>query len=502
MNAIETKLLPRAGKILHVLCIARISGDKQDPRSLDDQVALIRNWLRQNYEGTYELKIISGIGSGERLDRKEVQQANDAIESGQFDLVIMEDLGRAFRRVHAILLCELCVDCGTRLIAINDSIDTANENWQVLAGFASMRHEMYNRDTSKRIRRSLTNRFHQGGTLQFVIYGYEKPVGAKLDTELRILPEARATYDEIFTRLENGASYSEVADWLNISGVPVGKYGRNQKKWNCSLVSRSVNNPILMGVRVRNNRVAYRDNKTGRSKTRKGRSEERIERPCPHLMIIDPERWVRVTSLLRERNAKWKRTKKFGEIDPRAGIPFKRTVWPGQHAKCGVCGRKMYWGGHGQRGHLVCSGARSYRCWNVVTCDGRLAARRIVEAVLREIESLPDFDAAFRERILISASKRRSAKAEQLKIIDRELAERERQIERVLDVLTTNDTSNALKVSFHRPLPKLWPRVGNRPCPLPPSCAGSAVRWVATAIHHHRSQDPLFPHRLPARYLL
>ena len=122
MNAIETKLLPRVGKILHVLCIARISGDKQDPRSLDDQVALIRNWLRQNYEGTSELKIISGIGSGERLDRKEVHEASDAIESGQFDLVIMEDLGRAFRRVHAILLCELCVDCGRLSIILLDTL--------------------------------------------------------------------------------------------------------------------------------------------------------------------------------------------------------------------------------------------------------------------------------------------------------------------------------------------------------------------------------------------
>jgi len=77
-------------------------------------------------------------------------------------LVIAEDLGRIFRRAHSQLFCELCEDYATRLVAINDNVDTGQDGWRVLAGFASVRHELYNADTSKRIRRSLRNRFLQG----------------------------------------------------------------------------------------------------------------------------------------------------------------------------------------------------------------------------------------------------------------------------------------------------------------------------------------------------
>src|SRR6185437_13632678 len=114
------------------------------------------------------------------------------------------DLGRIFRRIHAQLFCELCEDVGTRLIALNDHVDTAQDNWRVLAGFASMRHEMYNADTAKRIRRSLRNRFLQGGVVQTVVYGYFKPPGAKTDDELCKDPAAEPIIEGIVRMLEGG----------------------------------------------------------------------------------------------------------------------------------------------------------------------------------------------------------------------------------------------------------------------------------------------------------
>ena len=69
-----------------------------------------------------------------------------------------------------------------------------------------MRHEMYNSDTSKRIRRSLRNRFENGGVLGVQVFGIIKPLGAKKDSELSKDPEAQPIYDEMFRQLENGAS--------------------------------------------------------------------------------------------------------------------------------------------------------------------------------------------------------------------------------------------------------------------------------------------------------
>ena len=387
---LQPPLTARNGRQLKVLGIARVSTEHQNALSLDDQGALYRRWLDQHTDLPSQLKLIAGRGSGECLDRKEARQAIDEVETRTYDLVIAEDLGRIFRRVHAQLFCELCEDVGTRLIALNDHVDTAQDNWRVLAGFANMRHEMYNADTAKRIRRSLRNRFQMGGVIQSVVFGYIKPAGAKTDAELRRDPAAEPIYAEMFHRLEGGASYAEVADWLNEQGVKPGPAAR-RGYWTSILVAQLLHNQILKGVRVRNNKMSKRVNQTGRRKSVPAPPSERLERNCPHLAFIEPARYDRLIRTLDERNSKYRRRSIDG-IDVRKDVPKKRTVWPGQHIYCGVCGRLYVYGGHGQKDHLMCRGAHDYRCWNAITVDGPLAADKLVEAIRHEIESLPDFD--------------------------------------------------------------------------------------------------------------
>ena len=189
---------PRLGALLRVLIIARISTVHQDARSLDDQVALCKRYVGERYDGPVEFTVIQGRGSGELLDRKDLADAEEAVDSREYDLVIVEDLGRICRRNRAFDFCELCEDADTRLVAINDSIDTMRDDWRLGALFATFKHESGNKDTSKRIRRSLRNRFEQGGVVQTFQYGYVKPPGAKSDDEVSKLPEAGPIYEEIF----------------------------------------------------------------------------------------------------------------------------------------------------------------------------------------------------------------------------------------------------------------------------------------------------------------
>src|SRR5262249_50171629 len=168
--------------------------------------------------------------------------------------------------MQAFIFCEQCEDVGTRLVAVNDHVDTGRDDWRLHAFFATMRHEMYNADTAKRIRRSLRNRFQQGGVVQTVVYGYVKPPGAKTDADLRKDPDAEPVFAELFRQLEDGASYSEVADWLNAQGIRPGPAVR-AARWNCSLVTQLIHNPILKGLRVRNKKMSKRVNQTGRRKS-------------------------------------------------------------------------------------------------------------------------------------------------------------------------------------------------------------------------------------------
>ena len=221
-NLLEPPLIARRGRTLNVLGICRISTEHQDKRSLGDQEALLRRFVQEHYDKPVHWTVIASLGSGEYLDRKELTQAEELIESRTIDLVIAEDLARLCRRIKAYDICEVAQDCGTRLIAINDHVDTAREDWHLSALFSAFRHESYTRDTGKRIRRTLRNRFVQGGVVQSVIYGYVKLSGAKTDADLRKDEAAGPIYDAWFRMLEEGASYSEVADWLNAQGIRPG----------------------------------------------------------------------------------------------------------------------------------------------------------------------------------------------------------------------------------------------------------------------------------------
>ena len=187
MTSLNPPLSPKDGKALRVLTIARISTAHQDERSLADQVAKCNEFVRDAYQGEVRPSIIHSQGSGEHIDRREYLDAMEKIESGQFDLVIAEDLARVCRRQKAYDFCELCQDANTRLIAINDRVDTAIDGWQDAAFISTWHHERSNRDTSQRIRRSLRNRFIEGGVVQCPIYGYiKKPARKETRTSSRI----------------------------------------------------------------------------------------------------------------------------------------------------------------------------------------------------------------------------------------------------------------------------------------------------------------------------
>jgi DNA invertase Pin-like site-specific DNA recombinase len=447
-GGLQPPLTPRNGRTLQALGIARISTDHQDQRSLADQEALYRSWLDAHAAVPYRLEMIAGRGSGECLEREEVRQARAAVESGRLDLVIAEDLGRIFRRVHAQLFCEVCEDYGTRLIALNDHVDTALDNWRVLAGFANMRHEMYNADTARRIRRSLRNRFLQGGVVQTVVFGYLKAPGAKTDADVRKDPDAEPIYEEMFRRLEDGAGYSEIADWLNGRGVKPGRYARSPR-WTSGLVTQLVHNPILKGTRVRNRKVSKRVNETGRRKSVSAPPGERLERHCPHLAFIEPARYDRLIAMLDLRNARYKR-KGVDGVDTRRNAPKKRTAWPGQHIDCGVCGRPYVYGGHGQKDHLICRGAAEYRCWNSITADGPLARSKLIAAIRDAVARLPDFDPVLVALVQEELRQQAGAKCGQQQELDRRQKAVQREIENVLAAIRATGHSPSLLAELSR----------------------------------------------------
>lgn len=434
---------PKDGAKFRVIGVGRISTEHQNELSLDDQKAYYKLYLdRELGVGNYELTVVASRDSGQILDREEFLDLCGMVESGKYDIVIAEDLGRISRRIHAIIFCEEAEDVGTRVIAINDHVDTAKGNWKQASIFASFKNEAFCKDTSDRIKRTLRNRFLQGEIFQCEIFGYIKPHARAKDSEVYKAAEAEAIYDEWFSRLEAGQSYQTVADWLNDNNVPTGNYAGSDK-WDGRMVQRVTFNSILKGVRTRNDRIAVRVNKTGRSKSRKAPPGHKLSRVVPHLAFIEPERYDRVIRLLKKKNAKYKRSE-TERNDPRAGVPKRFTRFPGQLCRCGVCGRLFVFGGHGKKDRLMCNGARDYSCWNAMTISGPDVAQAVSIQIRQFIENMEGFDAEWVAEYQRQRQSFSSKKHGELESLQKELASAQRKLANQSDALDKIGASDSI----------------------------------------------------------
>jgi site-specific DNA recombinase len=292
-------------------------------------------------------------------------------------------------------------------------------------------------------RRSHTNRCTQGGVFQFPIYGYIKRAGAKSDAEVRKDPAAEDIYKEWFRKLEDGATFAEIADWLNDRGVPMGPFSRSSR-WDGTMVGRVTRNPLLKGVRRRNDKISRRVNKTGRRHSVKAPPEERLERHCPHLAFFDPVYYDRVIRIVDEWNGHCRRNGKDGR-DSRLGMPRKRTAWPGQHLRCGICNRLYYWTGSAAQKCMTCSGAQNYKCWNSIVDNGERIARKLAAAIFPEIMALPDFDGVRLGQLRQHWDSGRLRSSERQQEIRRQLAGVDQQIANVIAAIAEMGGNRALQ---------------------------------------------------------
>ena len=434
---------------LRVLIPARVSDPrpgKQDERSVTDQDDLIRSWIDQNIPEPCEIEVFASSGRGEWLDRAEFIELCDKVATRQYDLVVTKDLGRIICRMHAHIFCEECVDHGVRLIAINDHVDTAQPGWEDRSIFSAWHHERSNRDTSDRIKRTHRARFQHGGCASIPIFGYIKPPHSKSDQDWLKDPDAQPIYEEWFRRLDRGDSFAEIADWLNQEGVPTGPYCEAEK-WDGTMLGRVSRNPLLKGVRLRNKSESWRDSR-GKYRTRKADPSMLLEREVPHLAFFSAEYRDRVINKVNKKNLRYSRN--VNGVDPRQPMPRKRTRFPGQMLYCGICGHMYVFGGHGQRDHLMCDGARKHNCWNGITVDGPLAARLIGSAVLETIESLPDFDKAFLADINAEANRLDAERKKDLAQYDQRLKDIDRQLDNFVAYIGNGQVFERIRVEMDR----------------------------------------------------
>lgn len=419
-------LVPRNGAFLKTIGVNRISTAKQDERSLGNQKELLCQTVKLNYKGKVDWTFVSTQASGEWLDREELTQIRDLVAQGDIDLLIAEDLGRIMRDLEVLSLCGFCKDHGTRVVAINDNLDTAEPMWRQNGIFSAARHEMYNEDTSRRIKQRLRDRFDHGQLPPAPIAGYQAKATPKTVEDVWADRTLTPHVQEIDRRLNRGARWSEVGDYLNEVDFPRGPYS-TKDRWDGPMAKAWFSNPMIGGVLQRNTRHTEKHYGSGKRKSVKAPPELRQERHYEHLEHLPRKQHEATLRLLAHRNGHYKRSAE-PETDPLLRRPRKRSRYPGQCCYCWVCGRMFVWGGHGQRDHMMCSGAREYRCWNGASFDGNFAAKAISEAVFEALEAMEDFEPAYRELLEEEASRADSKRQARIAELQRESAKAEKKM--------------------------------------------------------------------------
>jgi hypothetical protein len=417
---------------LMVLMIGRVSTPHQDIKNIEASYEDDERFLNLIYEGPAHIKRLGEQGSGMLVDRATIVEAEKDIESGEWDLVLMEDLSKAYRNPryqHAFV--QNCVDTDTRLICIGDNLDTEDPNWEVMTGAATLRHGLHIPDTRRRVRRTATFAFHHGGMALKVRFGYRKLTKDEAESGqfgpkgLRIAQTAdgASVINEMRQRIHDGAGQQDIADWLNDAGIKPGPYVTNGY-WSPQNVVGLVNDPILSGLRTfrkQNYKPIYR---TGRHRRITNRNPEREYIPELAYMTAD-EQQAMIAAL--NANSRHTHEPKSGRANPRFGKPRTHSIFPAQHAKCSACGGTMH---RALNDQIKCRAARRQhreRCWNHVQVRCELARQNIFSWLLGELERFPGHSEVFLDEVWSNHNEELARRRKKLEDIAAEIGSFERQ---------------------------------------------------------------------------
>lgn len=323
---------------------ARYSTERQDARSLDDQVRRCREYaLRTGIEvvGSYE----DAATSGATLEREHFQRllADAKRSKGRaFNAVLVDDLSRLARDLFKMgqVVFEELAGCGVRVIdcmtgTASDS-QVGRQVFTAMGTSADLFLQMVKSETHRGLESRALGGFWTGGR----VYGYriekeKNPPDPEHPRSLLFIDDLEAKIVRwIFTMYGEGRGFASIAHELNRDGVRApydrGGYGKPRGHgWQASTIRAILTNERYIGRFVWNKRRFLRrgTNKTRSAQTR-DESEWRVQER-PELAIITAQQWEAARSRIQVRRGRpaGESNRKNPRVHLLSGI-----------ARCGDCG--------------------------------------------------------------------------------------------------------------------------------------------------------------------
>jgi len=208
---------------------ARFSTDHQDERSIEDQVALCRDYARR--EGLHVLEAFEdrARSGASIMNRDGLLALMDRAKVNAFDVVIVEALDRLSRDMEDLAgIHKRLTHRGIEIRAVHEGkVNT------VLVGLRGLVGQLYREDTADKVRRGQSGRVRAWLAGGGITYGYAEVKG---EPGKRAIVEAEANVvRRIFSAYVAGRTPRAIAHDLNRDNVPPPR----GKRWGASSINGS-----------------------------------------------------------------------------------------------------------------------------------------------------------------------------------------------------------------------------------------------------------------------
>lgn len=193
--------------------------DNDASASIQNQKAMLRDYCHERDWEIYDIYVDDGY-SGIDRSRPEFNRMLRDCEKGNIDIVLCKDQSRFSRDTVVIeqLINDKFLEWGIRFIGVADNADTDSESYSTMRLFTSAYNEMYVKDISAKIRRTLVYKREQGQFIaSFAPYGYM--IDAEDKHHLVIDEETASVVRQIFDMYISGAGYRAIVLKLNSDGI-------------------------------------------------------------------------------------------------------------------------------------------------------------------------------------------------------------------------------------------------------------------------------------------
>ena len=381
-------------KITALYC--RLSRDDElqgDSNSIKNQKTILQKYADDNGFTNTELFVDDGY-SGTNFDRPDWQHLISQVEEGRIGTIIVKDMSRLGRDYLKVgYYTEVLFPASDiRFIAINNNVDSANQQDSDFTPFLNIIIEWYAKDTSKKIRAVFKSKGQSGKPLcTNPPYGYIKDPEDK--TRWIVDEEAAKVVREAFHLCMQGYGPSQIAKEFtnrrimnptaharkNGINIPDNRGHDDDYVWRGSTIVHMLSRQEYLGHTV--NFKTYRKSYKQKKQMKNDPSEWMIFKNT-HEAIIE-ESVFEVVQRIRDGR---RRLTPMGEMPLLSGMIF-----------CADCGNKMYQvrgrGWEHEKEYFVCAtyrkvkgGCSSHQIRNVVVEELLLDGIRRVTAFARNFE--------------------------------------------------------------------------------------------------------------------